>query len=308
MSSLFDESGFEDISGDRGILKKILVPGDEACGCPQTGFEVVAHYVGTLDNGEIFDSSRQRNQPFKFVIGKGQVIKGWDQGFAGMKKGEKAILRCKPDYAYGSSSQGKIPANSTLNFEVELLSFGPKKKEPWEYDDEERQVEALKSKDQGTELFKEKRFSEAIAAYEEACELIEPIASAKSIWVTCKTNAAQCAANNGDHAASIRYSTEALGKDPDNIKALYRRGSARIHMGLAEEALIDLQHGLKLDPENKALKTEILKANKIIADAKKKEKSIFGNMFSKVSMYDDKSALVVPGSDRSCPKVTKNII
>ena len=49
------------------------------------------------------------------------MIKGWDQGFASMRKGEKAILRCRSDYAYGSQSQGKIPANSTLNFDVELL-------------------------------------------------------------------------------------------------------------------------------------------------------------------------------------------
>ena len=58
-----------------------------------------------------------------------------------MKKNEKAILRCRSDYAYGDSGQGKIPAGATLNFDVELISFGPKKKESWEYTDEEKWVE-----------------------------------------------------------------------------------------------------------------------------------------------------------------------
>jgi FK506-binding protein 4/5 len=75
-------------------LKKILKEGagDEL---PITGMEVTAHYTGTLDDGTKFDSSRDRGKEFKFTIGKGQVIKGWDQGFATMKKGEKAILRCR---------------------------------------------------------------------------------------------------------------------------------------------------------------------------------------------------------------------
>lgn len=97
--------------------------------------------IGTLEDGTKFDSSRDRGQPFKFTIGKGQVIKGWDQGFAVMKKNEKAILRCRSDYAYGDSGQGKIPAGATLNFDVELISFGPKKKEVWEYTDEEKLIE-----------------------------------------------------------------------------------------------------------------------------------------------------------------------
>jgi FKBP-type peptidyl-prolyl cis-trans isomerase 2 len=62
---------------------------------------VKAHYTGTLEDGSKFDSSVDRGQVFSFTIGQGQVIKGWDQGFATMKKGEKAVLKCRSDYAYG---------------------------------------------------------------------------------------------------------------------------------------------------------------------------------------------------------------
>lgn len=88
-----------------------------------TGATVNAHYVGKLLNGNDFDSSRKRGRPFSFRIGIGQVIKGWDVGIASMSVGEKAVLVCAPDYAYGAGGHPPvIPANSTLAFEVELLS------------------------------------------------------------------------------------------------------------------------------------------------------------------------------------------
>jgi len=89
---------------------------------PKTGQTVVVHYTGTLTNGKKFDSSRDRNEPFKFKIGKGEVIKGWDEGVAQMSVGQRAKLTCSPDYAYGSRGHpGAIPPNSTLIFDVELI-------------------------------------------------------------------------------------------------------------------------------------------------------------------------------------------
>lgn len=91
---------------------------------PQPGNKVTVHYVGTLLNGKKFDRSRDRGKPFEFVLGKGQVIRGWDEGVAQMSIGQKARLTCPPAYAYGNQEiAGLIPANSTLIFEVELLSF-----------------------------------------------------------------------------------------------------------------------------------------------------------------------------------------
>lgn len=121
MSAMAEEEWI-DISGDGGIMKKVLSPGNGVT--PVKGDEIEAHYTGTLEDGTKFDSSRDRNKVFKFVIGNGQVIKGWDQGFITMcvvfgtldllylllswlvtndirTKGERAILKCRSDYAYG---------------------------------------------------------------------------------------------------------------------------------------------------------------------------------------------------------------
>ena len=87
------------------------------------GKKVTVHYVGTLTDGTKFDASKDHGQPFSFMLGAGQVIKGWDQGIAGMKVGGKRNLVIPSDLAYGAAGtpEGKIPPNATLNFEIELL-------------------------------------------------------------------------------------------------------------------------------------------------------------------------------------------
>ncbi|HXU78258.1 MAG TPA: FKBP-type peptidyl-prolyl cis-trans isomerase [Methylomirabilota bacterium] len=89
----------------------------------KAGQTVEVHYTGWLTDGTKFDSSLDRNDPFSFVLGTGQVIRGWDQGVATMRVGDKVRLTIPPELAYGSQGfPGAIPPNSTLIFEVELLS------------------------------------------------------------------------------------------------------------------------------------------------------------------------------------------
>lgn len=95
--------------------------GDEAT----AGKQVSVHYTGWLTNGTKFDSSVDRGQPFQFTLGAGMVIKGWDQGVAGMKVGGKRKLTIPPEMGYGAGGFGSvIPPNSVLVFEVELLGVG----------------------------------------------------------------------------------------------------------------------------------------------------------------------------------------
>jgi len=90
----------------------------------KAGQTVSVHYVGTLTDGRKFDSSRDRGTPFKFPLGAGRVIQGWDRGVAGMKIGGKRKLTIPPELAYGARGfPPVIPANATLVFEIELLDL-----------------------------------------------------------------------------------------------------------------------------------------------------------------------------------------
>lgn len=105
---------------DKGVLKEIIKEG-EGDETPTTGCKVKVHYTGTLLDGTKFDSSKDRDKPFKFDLGRGSVIKAWDIGVASMKKGEVAILTCAPEYAYGKDgSPPSIPPDATLKFEVSI--------------------------------------------------------------------------------------------------------------------------------------------------------------------------------------------
>jgi FK506-binding protein 1 len=92
---------------------------------PKKGDKLTMHYTGTLvSDGSVFDSSHKRGRPFQFVIGMGQVIKGWDEGVSKMSLGEKAVLEMTADFGYGAAGAGGvIPPNASLKFEVELLGI-----------------------------------------------------------------------------------------------------------------------------------------------------------------------------------------
>jgi peptidylprolyl isomerase len=109
------------ITTDSGLKYEDLAVGTGAT--PALGQTVQVHYLGTLENGKKFDSSYDRNSPFSFQLGAGQVIQGWDEGLSTMQVGGKRRLFIPPALGYGSRRVGPIPANSTLIFEVELLGI-----------------------------------------------------------------------------------------------------------------------------------------------------------------------------------------
>uniref|UniRef100_A0A832HYY0 Peptidyl-prolyl cis-trans isomerase n=1 Tax=Eiseniibacteriota bacterium TaxID=2212470 RepID=A0A832HYY0_UNCEI len=102
-----------------GLRVEDLKVGDGAIA--EKGQTAIVHYTGWLTDGTKFDSSLDRDQPFSFRLGGGQVIRGWDEGVVGMRVGGKRKLTIPPDLGYGARAVGPIPPNSTLVFEVDLL-------------------------------------------------------------------------------------------------------------------------------------------------------------------------------------------
>ena len=112
-----------EVTTPSGLKYQDLVLGDGALAEP--GKRVSVHYTGRLTDNTKFDSSVDRDEPFAFVLGTGQVIAGWDQGVATMKVGDKVKLTIPPELAYGRDGYpGAIPPQATLVFEVELINAG----------------------------------------------------------------------------------------------------------------------------------------------------------------------------------------
>jgi FKBP-type peptidyl-prolyl cis-trans isomerase FkpA len=108
---------------DSGLKIEELAVGDGAVA--EAGQQVSVHYTGWLTDGSKFDSSVDRGQPFEFSLGRGRVIRGWDEGVAGMQVGGRRKLTIPPQLGYGAQGAGGvIPPNATLVFEVELLGIG----------------------------------------------------------------------------------------------------------------------------------------------------------------------------------------
>lgn len=140
-----DQPVYVNLTEDGGVQKKILETGEGTP--PVSGMRCKMNYKGTLEDGSEFDSG----QNFKFLLGKGEVIKGWEVGVATMKIGEKCLLQLAPAYAYGEAgAPPKIPPNATLIFEVELIGAKVPKKKKRNMTPEEKIQEANALKTEGT--------------------------------------------------------------------------------------------------------------------------------------------------------------
>lgn len=117
------ESRWPDAVTTSSGLKYVVVEKGTGEATPQKGATVKAHYTGKLLDGTKFDSSYDRNQPIEFPVGAGRVIKGWDEAFLSMHKGEKRVLIIPPHLGYGAAGRGPIPANAIMVFDVELVDF-----------------------------------------------------------------------------------------------------------------------------------------------------------------------------------------
>lgn len=266
------------------------------------------HYTGRLLDGTVFDSSVSRGTPFKFKIGVNQVIRGWDEGVATMKRGEKAFLVCPPDYAYGASgSPPKIPPNATLRFEVELIDFKPAPKEIWQMNSTERLVEAELRKDAGNKEFTGGNLFTALQEYEQGWTYVERLVEEdveeeqlprlKAVKSTLMSNAAAVCLKSQEYRRVIDFATKALNVDPKLVKALYRRGSAYLNLGEHKKSHKDLSEALELAPNDTSIKKELARLLEAKAKETERKRKAFGGIFQR----KDFNPLHVPGARRDEP-------
>lgn len=285
-----------DLSGDGGVLKTIINPStsDEI---PKNGQEISMLYTGRLKQDQsVFDSNQNRESPFKFVLGSGQVIKGWEIAAATMRKGEKSTITLSPEYAYGKSGAGdKIPPDSTLEFDIELVDFQDKPKSKYEMNLNEKLDYADKQKALGVEDFKSQDFSGALKKFETAADYISSEVknldeTQLQLYISIKTNIANTSNKLGLYKNAIKNSDDIL-KIKLLPKALYHRGIGNANL-LTEESLALAEQDLKAlseqlsegDPGVQNLKSLIAaKRNELV----KATKSMFKS-FKRAGLYEEK--------------------
>lgn len=207
------------------------------------------------------------------------------------------------DFQLNAGSPPAIPGGATLKFEVELLGFGPKKKEMWEMSAKEKLMGAEARKAEGNAQFSRGNLLEAAEEYEDALRHLKDMneehgeapseedrATLNALLVAVNSNLAAVLLKQKNYAEAVAKASAALAVDPSAAKALFRRGTALAALGDLEDAKCDLLAAAKLSPADTAIRAEYERVHKLIAAAKAREKAAYGGVFSKggVSLYDEK--------------------
>ncbi|KAG0524419.1 hypothetical protein BDA96_07G209600 [Sorghum bicolor] len=282
-----------EIGDDKKILKKVLKEG-EGYERPNEGAVVEVKITGKLQDGTVFTKKGHDEEPFKFKTDEEEVIDGLDRAVLNMKKGEVALVTIPPEYAFGSTESKQdlavVPPNSTVVYEVELVSF-VKDKESWDLNNEEKIEAAGKKKEEGNALFKLGKYARASKRYEKAAKYIEYESSfsedekkqSKQLKISCNLNNAACKLKLKDYKEAAKLCTKVLELDSQNVKALYRRVQAYIQLADLELAEADIKKALEIDPNNRDVKLEYKTLKEKIKEYNKKDAKFYSNMFAKMT-------------------------
>ncbi|KAL3604675.1 hypothetical protein D5086_005534 [Populus alba] len=259
---LVDWKTVTEVTDDKKVIKKILKEGD-GYERPNEGAVVKVKLIGKLQDGTVFFKKGQDDSElFEFKTDEEQVIDGLDRAVSTMKKGELALLTIAPEYAFGSSESQQelavVPPNSTVCYEIELVSFD-KEKESWDMNTDEKIEAAGKKKEEGNVLFKAGKYVKASKRYEKAVKFIEYDSSfreeekkqAKALKVACNLNNAACKLKLKDYKQAEKLCTKVLELESRNVKALYRRAQAYIQLADLDLAEFDIKKALEIDPDNR---------------------------------------------------------
>ncbi|KAL5577612.1 hypothetical protein UlMin_019311 [Ulmus minor] len=280
-----------EVTDDRKVIKKIVKEG-EGYECLNEGAIVKLKLIGKLQDSTVFlkKGYNEREELFELKIDEEQVVEGLDRAVLTMKKGEVALLSIAPEYAFGSSESRHelvvVPANSTIYYHVELLSF-EKEKESWDLNTEEKIVAASRKKKEGNVLFKVGKYARASKRYDKFIKYDTLLSEeekklAKALKVACNLNNATCKLKLEDYKQAEKLCTKVLEAQSKNVKALYRRAQAYIQLADLDLVEFDIKEALEIDPKNKDVKIEYKK----LKEYNKKEANFYGNMFAKMKISE----------------------
>ncbi|KAJ4841871.1 Peptidyl-prolyl cis-trans isomerase fkbp65 [Turnera subulata] len=291
---LISWNSVSDVTKDKKVMKKILKEG-EGYERPNDGTVVQVKLIGKLIDGTIFvKKGHDEEPPSEFKIDEEQVVDGLDRAVKTMKKGEVALVIIQPEYGFGASETkqelANVPANATLYYEIEMISF-TKEKESWDMNTQEKIEAAGKKKEEGNALFKTGKYDRASRRYEKAVNFIEYDSSfndeekqqSKALKISCKLNNAACKLKLKDYKQAEKLCTKVLELDSRNVKALYRRAQA--YMGLVdlELAEMDIKKALEIDPDNRDVKLEYKILKEKVREYNKRDAKFYSNMFAKMN-------------------------
>lgn len=289
-------SEFIPIEEDSRVLKRIIRPGSQNLDQkPTDKCKAKVHYVGRLENGTIFDSSRERNQPFDFTVGKG-VIDGWSLGVKSMNIGEISEFKLPPELAYGEAgSPPTIPQNAILYFEIELIAFD------LDLEPNEKIKKATELKDKGNQFLKDQNFNEAKLFYNDALSLIlytndfevDETNDAKSLERAIKSNFIVISLLQKEYKEAIELCDQLLDIYSDDAKTYIRRAQAYENLKVYDKAIEDLTNAQRLEPNNENVKKTLERVQKknLLAEKEwqQKQKKLFSGVFQRMADEDIKN-------------------
>ena len=282
---------YEDVSGDGGVLKRLLKPGDAAVGQAPLGQVVKVHYdgwfVGGRHHGKKFDTSRGkvmddksgREEFYRFLLGEnfeavrdGWTIRGFTYAVETMNRGEIAEFIFEPAYGYGekgNTSRPKVHRNAKLRYEIQFFAWRTPLSSRVDVSKLEmgaRIDRAAAFKEEAISYFRDGQLEEAHERFHHAAECVHEFgfaapegrrAEAIGICISCLLNEAHCFIQLGLHRQALLPCQRALEDDPDNVKALYRRATAQMHLHEYTAARADLRRAALLDPTSRDVRAQI---------------------------------------------------
>lgn len=298
----------ERLLADGGVIKEVLIPG--AGDTPKTNQEVAVTYIGVWTNGEEMDKIVSVKAPYRFTLGVGQVMQGWDVAVGTMRRGEKAKVTVDPKYASGwPTCPAYFPYDAKAQYEIEVLDFYGKRMALATWQAARLRKEAEEYKARGKEYFVAGRVKIAMYCYYEALRFIDAIediaASDKEMQRTLKTNLAVCLFKENSFDETIKTCSEILKPAPDTTKALYLRGMSFSKLGKLDEAAADLKKVLEATPDDLKAKAEYEQVLRKKMPKKAQKKSQYAELFDANMLYEEKPAKQksLPGYNPSNPRI-----